>query len=459
VIGASNVSRDITDRRRTEKSLAETVRQQRALFHLADQLHRTLSMEEIYDSALNAIFEALPCDRAAILLADENGRMRFVKWRGLSQEYRNAVDSHSVWKSDDPNPQPVCIDNVDAADLGDALRAAVTSDGIAALAFFPLVSEGQLIGKFMTYFDSEHSFSEKEIDLSLTIARTLASGIERKRSEEARIKSDERLRAMAEHLDAQVRARAAELEMSNLEVYEQSERLRDLSARLLQAQDDERRRIARELHDSVGQILTVLGLNVTSLAMHSPALPADVAKTVEQSEQLLDQLNREIRTMSYLLHPPLLDESGLAEALRWYIGGLQQRSNIDIDLEVTPEFGRLPPDTELVVFRMIQEALTNILRHSQSEMALIRLARTTEQISIEIQDWGTGIPPEKLKAIQSHGSGVGIRGMRERVRQLHGDLKIDSNEDGTCVRLTFPVSTVVNEASDREKYVATQGNQ
>lgn len=634
VIGASNVSRDITDRRHAERALAETVRQQKALFHLADYLHRAASMEEICESALDAILEALPSDRASILLADEMGRMHFTSWRGLSEAYRKAVDGHSAWRPDDPNPQPVCIDNIATAELDPPLRATVESEGIRALAFIPLVSEGRLIGKFMMYCDQPHSFSGKEIELSLTIARTLASAIDRKRSEEALrsseaklqeeanalvnlnessarlwkirslrqgldemlgaviallgadkgmvqlldshsgvlsmvvhrgfdaqaedyfrkvgvspesasgralnlrrpvvlndvetdapyesirhiarsagyrgviaaplidtdgtamgmltthfaaphqpseqdmrrldlyvrqaadfirrckieealVKSDERLRAMAENLDAQVRARTAELEMRNAEVYEQSERLRDLSVRLLQAQDDERRRIARELHDSVGQILTVLGLNVASLAMHSPALPSDVAETVEQSERLLDQLNREIRTMSYLLHPPLLDESGIAEALRWYIGGLSQRSNIDIDLEVPRDFGRLAPDTELVIFRIVQEALTNIHRHSQSEMAVIRLARNDDRISVEIQDWGTGMSPEKLKAIQSHGSGVGIRGMRERVRQLHGELSIESNADGTRVFVTFPASQAASETRPAEKNLAS----
>ncbi|HVB86460.1 MAG TPA: sensor histidine kinase, partial [Candidatus Dormibacteraeota bacterium] len=282
-------------------------------------------------------------------------------------------------------------------------------------------------------------------------ARQAADFIRRCKTEEALIKSDERLRAMAENLDAEVRARTAELEIRSAEVYEQSEQLRDLSARLLKAQDDERRRIARELHDSVGQILTVLGINVASLAMHSPALAPDVAQTVEQSERLLDQLNREIRTMSYLLHPPLLDESGLAEALRWYVAGLRQRSDIDIDLEISSDFERLASDAELVVFRIVQEALTNIHRHSRSEMAVIRVTQDENQICAEIQDWGSGIPPEKLKLIQSHGSGVGIRGMRERVRLFQGELRIESDESGTKVCVTFPMSAVARDRSYREK--------
>jgi len=455
IIGVSNVSRDISERKRTDKAIAETARQQKSLFRLADQLHRAATMEEIYDSAIDAIVGALQCDRVSILLADERGEMRFVAWRGLSERYRKAADGHSAWKPDERHPEPVCIENVDTADLSESILTAVRTERIVSLAFIPLVSDGKLIGKFTTYYDAVRTFSEKEIDVSLTIARQLAFAIDRKRSEEALLKSDERLRAMAENLDAQVRARTAELEMRSVEVYEQSERLRDLSARLLQAQDDERRRIARELHDSVGQILTVLGLNVASLAMHSPALAPDVAQTVEQSERLLDQLNREIRTMSYLLHPPLLDESGLTEALRWYVGGLSQRSKIDIDLEIPDDFERLASDAELVVFRIVQEALTNIHRHSRSEMALIRLTQDDNQICVEIQDWGTGIPPERLKVIQSHGSGVGIRGMRERVRLLHGELKIDSDTSGTRVCVTFPMSAVARDRYREKKSLAS----
>ena len=440
IVGASKVARDITERKRASKSLAEVARQQKALFHFADQLQRAASVEDVYGAALDAIFAALPCDSAAVLLCDERGAMRFASWRGLSESYRKAVEGHSVWKRDETNPQPICMSDVDAAEMTDSLRQAMKAEGIHAVAFIPLISNRKLIGKFMAHFNAPHAFGDAEIELSLTVARQLAFSIERKVAEEALRQSEERFRALAESLEAQVRARTAELEMRSAEVVEQSEQLRDLSGRLLQAQDDERRRIARELHDSAGQILTVLGLNLGTVAKHAPDVSPHAAKAIEDSRHLVTELSQEIRTMSYLLHPPLLDESGLADALRWYVQGLSERSSLDIELQIPADFERLSSETELVIFRVVQEALTNVHRHSRSKTAAIRLAQDDEIVSVEIQDWGEGIPAEKLAQIQSHGSGVGIRGIRERVRQLQGEMKIHSNASGTRITVTFPVS-------------------
>ncbi len=184
VIGASKIARDITERKRVELALAEGARQQRALYLLADQLHRAQSLDDVYNAALDAILSALRCERASILLFDEAGVMRFVGWRGLSEEYRKAVEGHSPWKPDDKYPEPICINDIDLAEIDDSLKAVVKREGISALTFVPLVSRGKLIGKFMTYFNDIHAFSDDEIGLSLTIARGLAFGIDRKRSED-----------------------------------------------------------------------------------------------------------------------------------------------------------------------------------------------------------------------------------------------------------------------------------
>lgn len=144
--------------------------------------------------------------------------------------------------------------------------------------------------------------------------------------------------------------------------------------------------------------------------------------------------------MSYLLHPPLLDESGLAQALRWYIRGLKERSGLDTALSIPEDFGRLSREMELAMFRVVQECLTNVHRHSQSTKALIRIARDGDHVFLEVQDEGNGMSPDKLRQIQSHGWGLGIRGMRERVRQLKGHLGIESNSQGTKVSVTFPAA-------------------
>jgi len=184
VIGASKIAYDITERKRVEQALAEGERQQRALYQLADHLHRARSLDDVYNAALDAILSSLRCDRASILLFDDAGVMRFVGWRDLSDGYRKAVEGHSPWRPDEKYPEPVYINNVDMAEIDDSIKAVVKSEGISALTFIPLVSRGKLIGKFMTYFNAPHVYSDDELALSLTIARQLAFGIDRKRAEE-----------------------------------------------------------------------------------------------------------------------------------------------------------------------------------------------------------------------------------------------------------------------------------
>ena len=154
---------------------------------------------------------------------------------------------------------------------------------------------------------------------------------------------------------------------------------------------------------------------------------------------MVQQLHREIRTTSYLLHPPLLDESGLASALNLYVEGLAERSDVAITLDVADDIGRLPSDMELAIFRIVQECLTNIHRHSGSKTAHIRLAREGESVRTEVRDHGKGISPERLSEIQSQRSGVGIMGIRERIRQFHGEMKIESNGSGTSVIVSIPM--------------------
>lgn len=252
-------------------------------------------------------------------------------------------------------------------------------------------------------------------------------------------RAEEKYRMLAETLDAEVRVRTSELEQRTVEVIQQSEQLRDLSGRLMQAQDEERRRIARELHDSAGQLLTALGINLSRIAQRAAENASPVIKEANDSQQLVQQLSQEIRTMSYLLHPPLLDEVGLSEALGWYTEGLAERSGLNIRLEIPEDFGRLPREMELVLFRLVQECLTNIHRHSDSKSAAITLLRSSKNVSIQIRDQGKGISPEKLAKIQSQGSGVGIRGMRERIRQFEGVMDIQSNGTGTAISFAFPL--------------------
>jgi signal transduction histidine kinase len=232
-------------------------------------------------------------------------------------------------------------------------------------------------------------------------------------------------------LEDAVKERTVELDRTN-------HSLRDLSARLLQLQDDERRRIARELHDSVGQMLTALGMNLAAVGSDIERLQV-TANTVNDSAALVQELSKEVRTISHLLHPPLLDEAGLASALRWYTEGFAQRSKIKVDLEFPENFGRLSHESETAIFRTVQECLTNIHRHSKSPTARIRIAASGSDIRVEVEDRGTGITPERQLEMVSTGTpGVGIRGMRERLRQLGGTLEIHSSDQGTRIEAHLP---------------------
>ena len=284
----------------------------------------------------------------------------------------------------------------------------------------------------------------KPIDCSMTISPIRDAGgkiigaskiardiTQRKRTERELRESEERYRMLADALDTQVQFRTQELERRN-------SALRDLSGRLLEAQDVERRHIARELHDSAGQTLAALAMSLAELSIKANGNTA-LAKSLQNTEGLVQHLTQEIRTTSYLLHPPMLDETGISSALSWYVQGLGERNGLKTDLRIPENFGRLPSEMELLIFRLVQECLTNIHRHSGSKTAQIEIAREGESVHVAVQDQGAGMAPQRLAEIQSNGTGVGIRGMRERVRQFHGDLVIESNGSGTRISASLPL--------------------
>jgi len=270
---------------------------------------------------------------------------------------------------------------------------------------------------------------------------------QQKESERALRESEERLRVLSNSLELQVRDRTEELERRNAEILQQSEQLRELSIRLLRTQDEERRHIARELHDSAGQIVAALGMNLASMTERVKKNPA-LAEALEDTQNLVQQLSKEIRTTSYLLHPPLLDENGLPQAIQWYMQGLMERGDLKIDLDISEDFGRLPADLELAVFRIVQESLTNIHRHSGSKTASIRLSRADDKVFLQIQDQGKGISADKLIAIKAQRTGVGMTGMRERIRHFKGGMDIQSNGAGATIVVTIPLPTAPTPASE-----------
>jgi signal transduction histidine kinase len=243
-----------------------------------------------------------------------------------------------------------------------------------------------------------------------------------------------------ERLEHRVVERTRQLTAAN-------EDLRRLSGQLLRLQDEERRNIARELHDSMGQDLVALATMLGQLRSSMPSAEGKSRRLLDESKALADKCIREVRTLSYLLHPPILDQAGLGDAIREYVGGFSERSGIQVELELPPNLVRMARDIELAVFRVVQESLTNTQRHSGSQRAKVRIHRGSD-LTLEVSDVGRGLSAgaQRGGAEPRLEAGVGISSMRERVKLIGGRLEIDSTSHGTSVRVTIPLGE-----NEREK--------
>lgn len=252
---------------------------------------------------------------------------------------------------------------------------------------------------------------------------------------EANRRQESRLWHEAGALEENVRQRTSELDGAN-------QSLRELTARLLNLQDEERRRIARELHDNTGQALAALAINLGTVANDLGRL-VDTIHTVKDSASLVKQMSDDIRTTSYLLHPPLLDDMGLFSALEWYVQGFAERSKIAVELDCAQKLGRFSREVEIAAFRVVQECLTNIHRHSGSPTATLQITHADSHLQVQVCDKGKGIPRDKQQQMESGGTvGVGIRGMRERIQQLGGSLRVTSGGAGTGTRVVVRLPAV-----------------
>jgi two-component system, NarL family, sensor kinase len=224
--------------------------------------------------------------------------------------------------------------------------------------------------------------------------------------------------------------------------------LRQLSARLLKLQDEERRRIARDLHDTTGQKIAVLSMTLDRLAKLVDIRKADVKEALTESRDVVGKIGEEIRTLSYLLHPPLLDECGLASAVLWYAEGFKKRSGIHLGVSIDEELVRLTTDAETALFRVLQESLTNVHRYSGSPSAEIRIFQSGSKVHLEIVDHGKGVKVgmERPAFAGAPTLGVGIPGMRERIRQLGGQLEVEFSNEGTRVHASLPVQASAEES-------------
>jgi two-component system, NarL family, sensor kinase len=224
---------------------------------------------------------------------------------------------------------------------------------------------------------------------------------------------------------------------------------------LLQLQDEERRKFSRELHDSLGQLLAMAKMHVFTLRKKSPH-----DELLTEIDKLLDESVTETRTISHLLHPPLLDEVGLGSAAKYYAEGFAQRSGIQLSVDIPEGIGRVPPPADLALFRVLQESLTNMHRHSKTTRAEVSLRALPQGIVLRIRDHGVGIPPETLQRFLSTGTnvGVGLAGIRERIREQGGTSEIQSDETGTTITVTLPVTAVPREPESRKLAAAASAD-
>lgn len=232
-----------------------------------------------------------------------------------------------------------------------------------------------------------------------------------------------------------------ELKRTEQQLQERTASLQNLSTKLLQLQDQERRRIARDLHDGIGQYFVALKLN---FEIFSSSQLNDETGLLKESERLLERCLSDVRNLSYLLHPPLLEDAGLLPAVKAYAEGFGKRSGISVNLCLPPDLARLPSAVEIALFRILQESLTNVVRHSKSKSVEIGIESNKREATLQVRDFGCGIPPEMLGRIKQNGShgGVGLMGMRERVTELGGRLDITSDAQGTLVKAALPINEV-----------------
>lgn len=377
---------------------------------------------------------------ATILAVDDNDALRYTLSRALRSGGYKVTEARSgaeALKLADQMPDLITLDlNLPDIDGFEVCRRIKSNPQTAHIPILHISA---------TFVDPEHRVRGLDGGADAYLAEpisgdellaTVGALLRMKQAErEARLQSVEAetarqaLKKAHDELEMRVRERTAELASK-------TEEIRELTGRLLKSQDDERRRLARELHDSTGQMLAAIKINLDLVNSKTTDADPEVKALVADSVALTDEMSRQLRTMSYLLHPPLLDETGLQSALGWYAEGFAQRSGIEVKLEMSPEIRRLPPELEIAIFRVVQESLTNIHRHARSATAVIRMTSSPDDIQVEIAD--SGKEAEDGRFGKAFRPGVGIMGMQERVRQVGGKFNIDASNQGTTIRVSVP---------------------
>lgn len=404
-----SIVRDITERRRSEGVLRRRAEELAALNTIAVAVSKSLELNEILDVALDKVLEIAGLDHGAIVLIDE-------KARKISVEACREISPDSVSKI-------IAMENAELdsnlirslrkgfliKDTGTDARIpqgqgrTLQEEGIGSFFAVPLVSKEQLLGVMSVGKRASYSFSSEEQSFLAAIANQISVAI-----------TNAKLYAA---------------------VSKHRRNLRKLTDRLVKAQEEEKKRVSRELHDEIGAALTLVKLNLTRLESSLPARSSKIDEQVREIKSIVDQLIDDTHDLSLELRPDVLDDLGLIPALRWYIDTLKDKA-VDMELKVTALEERLPPDIETTIYRVIQEALTNVVKHSEADKVEIELKRSDEGLKVVIRDNGKGFNVRQVLESPSEGKGIGLIGMRERIELIGGTLWIESSPgNGTCVEI------------------------
>lgn len=382
---------DITERKQAAEMLQRRFEQLQLIARLSDAVSKAGELEIIYQLALDGLRETTSADRAAVLLFDDKGVMQFKAAHGLSEAYQAKAAGHSPWQPDTQYPEPVFIPDVTTEPSLSALLPHIQQEGITALGFIPLVYMNRLLGKFMVYYNDRHAFTGEEIYLMQTIAREVAFAIGEKENELALRKSEQQYR--------------------------------ELSAHLQDVREEERTVIAREIHDELGQQLTVLKIDFSWLASRLNLNDSPMLKEkFEDIGYLLDNAVQTVRRMSSSLRPSMLDDLGLVYTIDWYLRDFGKRMGVRTVFEYTQDDLHIPDKVRTALFRIFQESVTNIIRHSAATEVRVTLEKNESGIQLQITDNGKGFD---LNAVESKRT-LGLLGMKERSQLVGGHWQISS---------------------------------
>lgn len=381
--------------------------------------------------------------RLRVLVVDDNDSLRYAVCRSLREagyEVLEAQNGAQALTLASEKPDLITLDvnlpDISGLDICRRVKANPETEHIPVLQLSATFVDSEsrvrgLEGGADAYLTDPTNRAELVATVGALLRIKSAERLAKLRATEAE-EARKQLAELNDSLERRVQERTVELEAAN-------NSLRELSHRLLMIQDDEHRRIARELHDGVGQLLAAIAINVSLVNLEADKLSQRARDATADNVSMVQEIVRSIRTISHLLHPPLLDESGLASALSWYVDEFGQRSGIKVAFRCSPELGRLSSEMEIAIFRIVQESLGNVLRHSQSSTATVSLDVAHGFVNLVIRDEGVGIPVERQNQLKTGTrGGVGLRGMRERVRQLDGTLNVHSSPRGTEIAVAIP---------------------